>query len=73
MALCFHYADLRESFGDLNQVSVEEAWQGAHRVKRRAHVAGGREGVCAGCNCGISIELPKFGSSLYPECLYSEI
>lgn len=70
VALCFHDADLRESFGDLSHVSIEEAWQGAHRAKRRAHVAGRIEGVCAGCNCGTSIELPKFGSSLYPECLH---
>ncbi len=69
VALCFHDADLRECLGDLNEHSIEAIWTGACRDKRRAHVGGRIEGLCAGCATGTAIETPAFGSSLYPESL----
>lgn len=72
VAVCFHDADHRETFGDLNHESVEQVWVGAHRAKRRAHVAGRIEGVCASCKTGSAVSLPPFNSSLYPTCLMQD-
>ncbi len=67
--LCFHDVNLQECMGDVSKQSIEDVWTGAHRGKRRAHVCGRVEGLCAGCATGTAIDMPEFGSSLYAEPL----
>lgn len=67
--LCFCDANLHECLGDVSEQSIQEIWTGACRNKRRAHVRGRIEGLCADCATGTAVETPAFGSSLYPELL----
>ena len=67
--LCYYDVNLRECLGDVSRRSIEEVWTGACRDKRRAHVGGRIEGLCAGCATGTAVDTPAFGSSLYAESL----
>lgn len=72
VAVCFHDAALRETLGDLRRESIQSVWRGRARARRRDHVQGRIEGICASCECGTGIELPPFHSQRYPKCLRDE-
>jgi MoaA/NifB/PqqE/SkfB family radical SAM enzyme len=69
VSTCFQDADATEIFGDLNEQSIREVWQGPLRQRRRSMVAGEFPGLCASCSSFIAPGLPGFGSSLYPDIL----
>jgi MoaA/NifB/PqqE/SkfB family radical SAM enzyme len=69
VSVCFHDADVRDCLGDVSVNTIEEIWTGPSREKRRQHVSGCFNDVCAQCTTGTEINLPTFGSKLYPESL----
>ncbi len=64
VALCFADADLREVMGDVNSESIEDIWTGKHLGKRRKHLDGIYDGLCAGCSSQSAIKVPAM---LHPE------
>ncbi len=69
VGLCFQDANLAEVMGDVSQQTIAEVWTGEHLRKRRAHLAGEFEGLCASCDSYTAVELPAKESRLYPESL----
>ena len=67
--LCFQDADIKECLGDLNNDSISGVWVEKHLKKRIEHVKGVFKGLCENCDSYTSVNLPGFGSSLYPKTL----
>ena len=67
VALCFEDADGREILGDVRKDTIEHIWAGSHLKKRREHIKGLFKGLCASCDSLCGVQLPGFGSALYPK------
>jgi len=69
VGLCLRDANGTEILGDVSRQSIQEVWMGEHLKKRREHLQGIHNGLCAQCDSYGLAHLPPFGSTFYPKSL----